>query len=139
VARSLARDFGARLILLHVLPVEVVMEGTMAAELDPAAFRDALETMRRRLDGPDLKYPVETDLIHGFAPEEITRMASVLGCDLIVMGTHGRSGLGRLLMGSVAESVVPRADCPVLVVKPPEGVPAPRSARAKPRSVVGSR
>ena len=46
-------------------------------------------------------------------------MAKDIKCDLIVMGTHGRTGLGRLLMGSVAEQVVRNASCPVLTVKTP--------------------
>ena len=47
-----------------------------------------------------------------------------MGSDLIVMGTHGRTGLSRLLMGSVAENVLPKANCPVLIVKPAQGISA---------------
>jgi nucleotide-binding universal stress UspA family protein len=72
---------------------------------------------RKRLEGPDLKYPAETRLVQGDAADEVLRVAEELGCGLIVMGTHGRTGLGRLLMGSVVEFVMPRAACPVLVVK----------------------
>jgi nucleotide-binding universal stress UspA family protein len=49
----------------------------------------------------------------------ILRVAEEIHADLIVMGTHGRTGLGRLLMGSVAEQVVRRAPCPVLTMKAP--------------------
>jgi nucleotide-binding universal stress UspA family protein len=52
-------------------------------------------------------------------------VAAEVGCDLIVLGTHGRTGLGRMLLGSVAEQVVRRAACPVLTVK----VPAERDRR----------
>ena len=93
------------------------MNGTAALEIDPNAAREAIEKVRKRADGPDLKYPVETLLRQGLPAEEITLTAQEKGCDLIVMGTHGRSGLGRLLMGSVAEHVLPRANCPVLLVK----------------------
>ena len=128
VARSLARYSGARLIILHVAPLDVYMEGRMGMEFDVREYRDALETIRERVDGPDLKYPVETQLTRGFEAEDILQVAKEAGCDLIVMGTHGRSGLGRVLMGSTAESVVPRADCPVLVVKAsPRGGAAPMS------------
>jgi nucleotide-binding universal stress UspA family protein len=124
VARSLARDHGARLVVLHVTPPAILMDGTVAAEIDPSTFHAALEDLRNKLEGPDLKYPVETRLNLGFDREEILRTAEELGCDLIVMGTHGRTGLGRVLMGSVAESVLPRAACPVIVVKATEHTPS---------------
>jgi len=117
VARALARDRGARLILLHVAPLHVVLEGGMTAELDVGYLRDALEAAREAVDGPDLKFPVETWFSRGAAAEQIVRVAEEIGCDLIVMGTHGRTGLGRLLMGNTAESVLPEAGCPVMIVK----------------------
>jgi nucleotide-binding universal stress UspA family protein len=117
VAHVLARDLGARLIILHVASLAVLTDGTPAAEIDPRVYRDALENVRNRLDTADLKYPVETQISRGFAAEGILQAAEEVGCDLIVMGTHGRTGLKRALMGSVAESVLPKACCPVLVVK----------------------
>lgn len=125
VARSLARDLGSRLVLLYVSPIEIYVSGMMASELDEQVSRETLAETRHRLDGPDLKYPVETRLSRGDASDEIVRQAEELGCGLIVMGTHGRTGVGKLLMGNVAESVLPRAHCPVLVVKVPHAVPAP--------------
>jgi nucleotide-binding universal stress UspA family protein len=133
VARSLARDRGARLILLQVLPFEVLFN-ELAVPVDPEEYRAALERVGRHLDGPDLKYPVETRVSRGDAADEILRTGKEVGADLIVMGTHGRTGLGRLLLGNVAESVLPEADCPVLVVKTPERVP-PASDRPEARSV----
>lgn len=121
VARSLARDHGARLIILHVAPAGTSLEGRLAAELDAGDYQQSLDAIRRRLDGADLKYPVETRLSRGFEAEEILRVAQDVACDLIVMGTHGRTGLRRLLMGNTAESVLPKADCPVLVVKLSQG------------------
>jgi len=59
---------------------------------------------------------------------EILRLAAEVECDLIVLGTHGRTGLGRVLLGSVAEQVLRRAPCPVLTVKMP--LPAAGSAEA---------
>ncbi len=129
VARSLARDHGARLIVLHVAPLEVLMSGTVAAEVDPRVYRDALADVRGRVDGPDLKHPVETLLARGFAAEKILETAEEVGCDLIVMGTHGRSALSRLLMGSVAEHVFPKARCPVLIVKAARAITAQTSDR----------
>jgi len=135
VARSLARDLGSRLVLLHVAPLEVYVSGMIASEPDVQVYRETMEETRKRLDGPDLKYPVETRMSRGDASDEIVRQAEELGCGLIVMGTHGRTGLGKLLMGNVAESVLPRAHCPVLVVKIPQVVPIPVSSRPAQRAV----
>ena len=55
---------------------------------------------------------------------EILRVAGELGCDVIVLGTHGRTGLGRVLLGSVAEQLLRKARCPVLTVK----LPPPKDA-----------
>ena len=128
VARSLARDLGARLVLLHVLPFEVLFN-EMAVPVDPREYRAALERVGQHLDGPDLKYPVETRLIPGEAVDGVLRTAAEIRADLIVMGTHGRTGLGRLLLGNVAESVLPESDCPVMVVKSPERVSPTTSDR----------
>jgi nucleotide-binding universal stress UspA family protein len=67
--------------------------------------------------------PVHHVFLEGDPAEEIVRYASEAGMDLIVMGTHGRSGLERLLMGSVAEKVMRDAACSVLVVKLPRAHP----------------
>ena len=127
VARELARAHGARLIILHVAVLQVHMDGTVTDAIDARFCTDALENLRKRVDGPDLKHPVETMLGRGFPFEHITQRADEVGCDLIIMGTHGRTGLSRLLMGSVAENVLPRANCPVLVVKAVQHVSAPIS------------
>jgi nucleotide-binding universal stress UspA family protein len=63
---------------------------------------------------------VEEVVAHGDAASEIVRVARERGVDLIVIASHGRTGLGRMLFGSTAESVVRHAPCPVLVVKPPQ-------------------
>ncbi len=117
VARSLVRDLGARLIIVHVAPEAGLAHGMTAVPADPRMYLDLLEGVRRRVEGPDSKFQVETQLWQGNVAEEILRAASETGCDLIVMGSHGRSGLGRLLLGSVAEAVMRKADCPVLTVK----------------------
>jgi nucleotide-binding universal stress UspA family protein len=66
----------------------------------------------------------EHRLLYGDPASEIVRLAGEEQVDLIVMGTHGRTGLMRLLMGSVAEAVVRRAPCPVLTIREPHEVPA---------------
>jgi nucleotide-binding universal stress UspA family protein len=136
VARSLARDHGARLVLLHVVPLPVLGQAEMTAALDVGVYSDALEATRELVDGPDLKYPVETSLARGPAPEEIVRVGREIGCDLIVMGTHGRTGLGRLLMGNTAESVLPEAHCPVIILKSPWEAAATKSSAAAGKQAV---
>jgi nucleotide-binding universal stress UspA family protein len=64
---------------------------------------------------------VEDLMAHGEPAAEIVRVADERGAGLIVISSHGRTGLGRILFGSTAESVVRHARCPVLVVKPGEG------------------
>ncbi len=120
LACSLARDHGARLILLHVQPTLAVVggvDGPVAIPVpeDQSALLERLNNLR---PGDDA-FAVEHSLRVGDAAEEIVRLAEEAGCDLIVMGTHGRTGLRRLLMGSVAEDVLRAAPCPVLTVKHP--------------------
>ena len=118
VARELARDHGARLLLLHVVSqIAVPHLDEPATVEDPETCRETLEGMCRCLDDADLKYPVTARLRLGESAAEILRTADETGCDLLVMGTHGRTGLGRLLMGSVAEEVLRHARCPVLMIK----------------------
>ena len=61
---------------------------------------------------------VEEVIVHGEAASEIVRVAKDKAVDLIVVSSHGRTGLGRILFGSTAEAIVRHAPCPVLVVKP---------------------
>ena len=117
VARSLAEELGARLVVLHVVPMDLFLEGSMAAEIDPWDYRHCLHAIRKRVEGPNLKYPVETRLGRGHPAEVILHTSEELACDLIVMGTHGFTGLGHLLMGNVTEVVLPKAEGAVVVVK----------------------
>jgi len=117
VARSLARDHGARLVLLHAVLPEFLPAPVSEVLLDLEIGHDGLEEVRSRATGSDLKYPVESHLRRGKPATEILRVASTSQCDLIVMGSHGRSGVSRLVMGSVTEEVMREAGCPVLTVK----------------------
>jgi nucleotide-binding universal stress UspA family protein len=74
---------------------------------------------------------VERHVRDGDPSEEILAVARETRSDLIVMGTHGRTGVGRLLMGSVAEQVMRRATCPVLTVKTPVPEVAPAAEMAE--------
>jgi nucleotide-binding universal stress UspA family protein len=120
LACSLARDHGARLVLLHVAtPPPVVTPAGIITEATFDAYKEELGAALRRLQAPDAKVPVEYRLAVGDPATEILQAAQDLQADLIVMGTHGRAGVGRLLLGSVAEQVLRHAPCPVLTVKAP--------------------
>lgn len=122
VASSLARDQGAR---LEVLYVEVpIPYGEMGIPITPEELggnlKEKLWESFRALTKSDPQMRnlrVNTHLAEGDPATEIIRAAKETDCDLIVMGTHGRTGLARILMGSVAEHVVRKAHCPVLTVK----------------------
>ena len=107
----------------------------MSIPSDPRMYLDLLGGMRNRVDGPDLKLPVETQLWQGNTAEEILQAAKEIGCDLIVMGSHGRSVMGRLLLGSVAEAVMRKADCPVLTVKVATPKATPSASQSEPANV----
>jgi len=132
-ARALSSWYEAPLTALHVcadLPVfemaspfghsassAVVLEDAQLAERRAAVRAFVWSTIGA--EGVDIIVREATD-----AKTEIVNEAGTDGASLIVMGTHGRTGLTRLLMGSVAESVVRRAKCPVLTIKQPAEVHA---------------
>jgi universal stress protein A len=126
VAAELARLLGARVLCLHVVePVAQPMGWTPMAEPMPAAeLGERIEETAAR-DLPAFSkseefagLEVEDLMAHGEPAAEIVRVAEERGAGLIVISSHGRTGLGRILFGSTAESVVRHARCPVLVVKP---------------------
>jgi nucleotide-binding universal stress UspA family protein len=126
-ACALARDYGARLVVAHVNVPEVVVYGEMLAPVPavPVVDRQALLARLAKLQPSDPAVRVEHVLREGDPAREILDLARELACDLIVLGTHGRTGFHRLLMGSVAEEVSRKAPCPVLTVKTPLAEPAP--------------
>ncbi|HEV3203601.1 MAG TPA: universal stress protein, partial [Gemmataceae bacterium] len=79
----------------------------------------------------DTTIPVQHVILEGDPATEIVLHAKEAGIDLIVMGTHGRTGLERFLIGSVAEKVMRDAPCSVLVVKLPRGIPVAEKSGAK--------
>lgn len=103
VATAMARESGARLHLVHVVPPAT----------DPSLGSEQLTGLGRQL-GTGLA--VELALLTGRAAQEITAYARDKGIDLIVMSTHGRTGVSRALLGSVAEAVVRLSPCLVLTV-----------------------
>ena len=125
-AVQLAAGSKGELVIVHVLP-------TVAAYLSPEIAGlpwDQIDRANRLIgkkkldritnaiqaEHPELR--VHNALAKGVVSEEVLRVARRLRCDLIVLATHGRTGLKHVLMGSVAENVVRRASCPVLIVRP---------------------
>lgn len=134
VARSLAQDYGARLVLLHVVPFETIPSEVLVLPTDLGPYEEETRKLARSLEGSDMKFGVEPLVREGDPGLEILRAAAETASDLIVVGSHGRSGLSRLLMGSVAEMVMRQAACPVLVVKAKAAVKARPAQVAQPAS-----
>lgn len=111
LAAKLADDYGARLVVLHVQSSSGRDTGDWCESL-----RKGLHQLRPTVD-PALS--IEQCVKEGDAASVIVQTAKENNCDLIVMGTHGRSGLGRMALGSVADQVVRQTACPVLLVKAP--------------------
>jgi nucleotide-binding universal stress UspA family protein len=86
-------------------------------ETETKAANQNLEHLKKKLHDYGLA-DVGTHLLEGNPGDEIVKLAKKIKCDLIIMSTHGRSGLGRVLLGSVADQVIHHAHCPVLVVRP---------------------
>jgi len=119
-ACALARDYHATLLVLHVMmpSVSPVQQGPLPDPLHPVESQES----RAQFPWPQPSDPqirVEHRLAEGAPAEEVLRLTDVLHCDMVVMGTHGKTGLGRFLTGSVAEEVLRKAVCPVLVVRTP--------------------
>lgn len=118
VARALARDGKGRLVLLTVVPSSFPpVEAYVSAEVFEHDIADAKQRLAQLAAMID-DVPVTTVVESGDTGDVILRTAEEVEADLIVMGTHGRRGLSRLVMGSVAEFVVRRAPCPVLTIRP---------------------
>jgi nucleotide-binding universal stress UspA family protein len=125
VAADLARRFGAELVLLHAYPIPgyTFPDGSVVAS--PKMMQDLAEQAERHLE----EWRADAERLAGGArvgaekavgepAKEIVTFAHGRGVDLLVLGTHGRTGIEHALMGSIAERVVRRAHCPVLTVRP---------------------
>jgi nucleotide-binding universal stress UspA family protein len=133
VAHDLARVTGANVVLFHVAqPPAVVLEGGRLVANPAQGDATNLWDRFQRIQPADPKVRVEHEVIIADRPgaAHVLEILERSGCDLIVMGTHGRSWLKQRLFGSVTEEVVRRAHCPVMVVKAPaRKSPAPASQR----------
>jgi nucleotide-binding universal stress UspA family protein len=121
-AISLASKLGARLTLLHVIQslpmggadMGVTLPYTYIQDME-AEITSSLQNYLERVTAAGLEG--EIAVVHGVPFNEIIAAAKTQQVDLIVMGTHGRTGLQHVLLGSVAEKVVRTAPCPVLTVR----------------------
>ncbi len=122
-AEGAATSTGSELHLVHVLPL-APGEGLSGSRADrEIRFAEQLDQTRQALDrlaagATNGARRVAGHIRVGSPDVEIAQVASDIGADLIVVGTHGNRGLDRLLLGSVAESLVRNAPCPVLIWRP---------------------
>jgi nucleotide-binding universal stress UspA family protein len=129
-ATALARDAGATLLIVHVEEPPAAYAGGEMYYGISEPDQTALLNMLHAVLPTDPTVPYEHLMLRGDPAGTIVEVAEHENCDLIVMGTHGRTGLRRLLMGSVAEAVVRRATCPVFTYKLPHSTPAKKEAAA---------
>jgi nucleotide-binding universal stress UspA family protein len=126
-ALELAGKLSARLTLLHVIQKPVASARGMGVSLDPYFHQvelmasEAMNDHARRVHDAGIACDVAIE--HGVPFQQIIDLANAKQVDLIVMGTHGRTGLQHFLLGSVAERVVRLAPCPVLVMRRPPPTP----------------
>jgi nucleotide-binding universal stress UspA family protein len=124
-ARDFAAAHGASLHLLHVFEdiyaataFAPEVYGVVPLEVRQSALEAARKALAARiLPDDEARFRVTTEIVTGNPGRSIVEQAVVLGADLIVMGTHGRSGVVHLLLGSVTEKVIRTAPCPVLTVR----------------------
>jgi len=129
-AITIAKTFGARITLTHITNEnELVALQQVSPYFEPGKLEELMRQResedQKQLDGfipPELTKGIKVETIHkvGIPFVEIIKAAREKGVDLIVMATHGRSGLSHILLGSVAEKVVRKAPCPVLSIRHPE-------------------
>jgi nucleotide-binding universal stress UspA family protein len=126
-AVAFAEKFGADLFLLHVVQDLTLFIPDMVTVTPPIG--PSLEQLTRAVHGAlDQvvhdnhleRFPLHREVREGTPFYEIIRFAREADIDLIVMGTHGHTGLAHMLLGSVTEKVVRKAPCPVLTVRHPE-------------------
>lgn len=126
-AEAIARRFGSKLHAVHVVPPQAYKyvpggAGEVPWDLDEQQAKHEMEHLDKRMDG----IPHDTTMVRGEVADTIHTIISARNADLLVVGTHGRRGLGRVLIGSVAERIFRQAPCPVLTVGPKVTFDAPR-------------
>lgn len=119
LASALARDMNAKLLIVHVEEPPLAYAGGEFYYGVPDPATEDMKQMLQEVVPKDSTVPCEHHLVTGEPASAVTRLAESEEVDMIVMGTHGRTGVTRLLMGSVAEAIVRRAPCPVLTYRQP--------------------
>ena len=124
-ALTLAQQFGSHLSIMHVINEPVDLRGfyvphisfeQLEKEIEAGATTMMEKFCRERLDNFSA---YETSIVSGIPYEEILRKAKEIDASLIVLGTHGRTGIDHIIFGSTAERVVRAAACPVLTIRLP--------------------
>lgn len=129
-AAALARWYESRLTVLHVSEiflVPAVLPGNPSPVIGPYISREAIVGGLERFTEPlkESGIPFDIEIEEGTAAHTIIDAATRAGADLLVMGTHGRGGVEKVLLGSVTEKVLRRSPCPLLVVPPATAVEPP--------------
>ncbi len=125
LAASLAQACGANLTLVHVVepivaPADFTFGPLTTGEVEDKLVERSLNAARDLAATLDLpKERLTCRVERGRASAEILRVAHELHADVIVMGTHGYTGMAHVLLGSTAERVIRKAPCPVLTIRPP--------------------
>ena len=122
-AKNLAEVCGAKIVALYVAPsltqyVEFHVQASYIDDFVTGIVSGATDTMNSFVKEYFQGVPVEGRVVSGYAAEEIVAVAEEVGADLIVLGTHGRKGLDKILFGAVAEKVIKTAKLPVLSMRP---------------------
>jgi universal stress protein A len=118
MATAFARDAGALLLIVHAEE----LPSAYGAGHHPYGMPEPIADRLQKVEPTDPTVRYERRLIVGDPAHAILRLAKDEQVDMIVMGTHGRTGLSRMLMGSVAEAIVRGAECPVLTYRQPKTV-----------------
>ncbi len=116
-AEALAKQSGARLLIVHVEEPPLAYGGGELYYGIPEPDSERILTMLEDVRPRDPAVPFAHKLKMGDPAGEIVRLATDEQAEMIVLGTHGRTGMVRLLMGSVAEAIVRRSPCPVLIYR----------------------
>jgi nucleotide-binding universal stress UspA family protein len=117
LACGLAHDYQAPLHILYVATAFEAYKHEIGYKQGSAHYLEKDWERLRAYEWPGVE--IHRLLVEGEPAEQILRVSHAIPCDFIVMGSHGRSGLPRLLLGSVAESVLRDANCQVIIVKAP--------------------
>ncbi|HEY2487167.1 MAG TPA: universal stress protein [Candidatus Binataceae bacterium] len=120
LARSIARTNHAKIVLLHVVPLSsaVSADASLAAQYFMEAEKDAQLKLRKIAQSKLKSFDVEIVVEVGNPATRIVTQAAKLHADLLIIATHGRTGIKRYLLGSVAEHLVARCPCPLLTIRP---------------------